>query len=456
MEGSNMKPKSAVNKVIVEFKEIVANLNFSFDLEFTPVKPMKKLLKLFSSIDDARVEARITYPLGELLLIAFLAIMSGADSFVLIEKFCFAKFRLLQKFIPQLKYVPSHDTFRRVFTLFSPESLQMITVSYLLDNIKMMRRVFGIDEAGLRHYSVDGKTANGSGRLPNTAVEINKIHTLHVYDNTDSVCLISKPVGEKTNEIPVAQEVLALLDLKNVVVTFDALNTQKKTIEVITAQKGLYIGALKKNHQDFFGEVESYFNSDRLRKIKEQDKGRSSIYLSYSEKAHNRIETRTYWLTKNVAWLTQVEEWDNLKAVVRYKKESVDLVTGKKTNETYFYISSLDNVKDCADFIRAHWAVENELHWHLDANMGEDSSSIVDRKAFQNFSLMNKLTLSLLKLSAPILKSSVKSTRHIAAWGLEAVLRTLCVFDEDALKAALLTVKPDAGKKSRLKIPEDY
>jgi predicted transposase YbfD/YdcC len=451
-----MKEKGSVQKVIAEFKEIVVNINLSFNLDFVPVKPIKQLLKYFNTVEDVRDENRITYPLGELLLIAFIAIMSGADSFVLIETFCFSKYKLIKTFIPQLESVPSHDTFRRVFSLISPECLQQATVSYLLDNIKLMRRAFGINEAGLRHLCVDGKTANGSGRLANTDFEINKIHTLHVYDNTNSICLISKSIDEKTNEIPVAQEVLKSFDLKNVVVTFDALNTQKETIRVITEQNGLYIGALKRNHQSFFGEVESYFTSERLKKIKEQDEGKNTIYMSYSEKAHNCVETRTYWLTKNVAWLTQAEEWANLKAIIRYEKKSVNLTTDKETKETYYYISSLTNVKDCADFIRSAWSVENELHWHLDVNLGEDASSIVDKKAFQNFSLMNKLVLSLLKLAAPILKASIKSTRHIAAWGTEDVLRTLCVFDEEALKAAMLTIKPDAGKKSRFRIPEDY
>lgn len=442
--------------MILEFKEIVSNMSFEFDPGFIPVKPVKRLLRLFDSVEDTREEGKTTYPLGELLLTAFIAIMSGADSFVLIEQFCLKKVTLLRKFTPLANGVPSHDTYRRVFTLLKPECLQLATVTFILDNIRLMRRAFGINEEGLRHLCVDGKTANGSGRLPGTAQEIRKGHTLHVYNNTDSFCLISKFVGEKTNEIPVAQEVLRLLDLNNTIVTFDAMNTQKGTVGVIAGQKGHYIGALKKNHQDFYAEVESYFTPARLRKIKEQDKEKNNIYLSYSEKAHNCVETRTYWLTKNVAWLTQTEDWPNLKAVVRYEKKTVHQVTGKETKEIYFYLASITSVKDCADYIRGHWAVENELHWHLDANLGEDSCSIVDKKALQNFSLMKKLVLSLLKLAAPIFKVSVRSTKHIAAWDTEDVLKTLCVFDEELLESAMLSVKSDAGKKSRLAIPEDY
>jgi predicted transposase YbfD/YdcC len=439
-----------IKKVIAEFKEIVTQGNIEFDLENVPTKPVRRLLKLFSEIEDTRVEARTEYPLGELLLIAFIAILNNADTFVTIAQFCMVKIKLLRKFTPLENGVPSHDTFRRVFTLLDPKCLQEVTVSYLLDNIKLMRRAFGIDDNGLRHLCVDGKTANGSGRLSGTTREIPKIHTLHVYDTTNGICLVSKAVGEKTNEIPEAQAILKGMDLKGIVVSFDAMNTQRDTISIITEQKGLYLGSLKRNQPSFLQEVQTYFTAAKLSRIKA-----SNNYLSYSGKAHNCIETRTYWLTKNVEWLLQINDWPNLKSLIRYEKKSIHTVTGKESKEVYYYISSLSNVHDCADVIRGHWGVENLLHWHLDTNFNEDGCSIVDRKAFQNISLMNKLALSLMKLVAPIIKVSIRSTRHIATWDSEGFLKILCAIDEGVIEKALRGVSHNAGKKGRLKIPED-
>jgi predicted transposase YbfD/YdcC len=298
---------------------------------------------------------------------------------------------------------------------------------------------------------VDGKTARGTGRLKDTAREIPQLQTLHVYDNTNGICLVSKAINEKSNEIPTAQEVLKTMDLKNVIVTFDAMNTQRDTITVITEQKGLYLGALKANHQDFYRDVESYFTSARLSRIKQS----KNNYLTYSEKAHNRIETRAYYFTKNVDLLLQTKEWSNIKSLIRYEKKSEHLVTSNKTSEVYYYISSLTNVEDCADAIRGHWGVENLLHWHLDTNFREDHCSIADRKAFQNFSLMNKLALSLLKLAAPILNISVRQTKNTAGWDTEHVLRVLCALDDDTIEKAMTGVDPNAGRKSRLKIPAE-
>ena len=444
--------KHGIQKIIAEFKEIAVHGKIQLDIGNTCAKPVKRLLHLFSEVDDTRVEARVLYGLGELLFSAFIAIMAGADTFVLIEQYCEGKIKQLRRFTPLENGVPSHDTYRRVFSLLDPESLQKATVSYLLDNIKLMRRAFGIDQEGLRHLCVDGKTANGSGRFTDTPHELKKLHTLHVYDNTNGICLVSKVVGDKTNEIPETQEVLKHLDLKDTVVTFDAMNTQKETISVIVKQKGQYLGSLKANQPTFLEEVASYFTPARLQRIQKS----KANYISYTEKAHNCVETRSYWFTRNVDWLLQAEEWPNLRSIIRYEKKSTNIKTDKQSTEVHYYISSLLDADDCADSIRGHWGVENLLHWHLDVTFNEDRCTISDRKAFQNVSLMNKLALSLLKLAAPILKVSVRSSRHFAAWGIEDVLKILCAFDDETLNNAMTNVNPLAGKKGRLTIPEDY
>ncbi len=84
--------------------------------------------------------------------------------------------------------------------------------------------------------------------------------------------------------------------------------------------------------------------------------------------------------------------------------------------------------------------MENQLHWHLDSNFDEDDNMTVDRNAYQNFSLMNKLALSLTKLASSILKKSVRTTRKITDWDNDAMVKILCSFDEDILTKALMSV----------------
>jgi predicted transposase YbfD/YdcC len=303
--------------------------------------------------------------------------------------------------------------------------------------MKIIKRAFKIKTEGLRQYCVDGKEAKGTGRNPGLEKDkIRNLQTLHVYDLSDGICLISKAIDTKTNEIPTAQEVLRTMQLKNVVVSFDALNTQRDTISVIVNQKGDYIGALKGNQEGLFEEVDSYFTPKRLQQIRDK----KETYYETKEKAHNCIETRRYYLTRNTDWFYDKDAWAKLRSFICYIKTSENVRTGKCTTEKRYYIASLTDVETCADGIRGHWSVENQLHWQLDSNFDEDDNMTVDRNAFQNFSLMNKLALSLTKLASKILKKSVRATRNITGWDIDSTIKIFCAFDEDILTQALMNV----------------
>jgi predicted transposase YbfD/YdcC len=324
-----------------------------------------------------------------------------------------------------------------VLSIIDPAHLQTATVSFLIDNIKMIKRAFNIETEGMQHLCVDGKTARGTGRLKGTEREIKQLHTLHVYNRTDGICIISKEVGAKTNEIPVAQEMLRMLNLKDTVVTFDALNTQKDTIAAIIDQKGDYVAALKGNQPSLYEEVKTFFTPALLKRI---ESGTSNFRM-VKEKQHNRIEVRKYYFSKNVSWLVQLEDWKGLKGLVYYTIHTEDINTGKVTDETYCYITSLTNVELCADAIRGAWSVENELHWHLDCNFSEDDIEIADRTAYQNISLLNKMALSLLKLIAPLMDCSLRSSRKQISWDGDILLSVFCALDEDMIADAILNVK---------------
>ena len=200
--------------------------------------------------------------------------------------------------------------------------------------------------------------------------------TLGIY------CLFSVPIDKKTNEIPTAQVLLGKMQLKNCVVTFDAMNTQKETVGVIHGGKGDYVGGLKGNQQTFYNEVVLFFSEDELKDIEQKGK----YYRSYIEKSHNRIEKRTYYMTTKIKWFADLPLWANLKSFICYDLETEDLVTGKKTKERRYYIASLTDIELCSDAIRGHWCIENQLHWHLDVTFSEDDNTTIDKNAFNNLS----------------------------------------------------------------------
>jgi len=418
------------------FSDIIRNIGISLTDEDIPKKPVKRLLKLFKTVEDIRFERNTYYPLHEILMIAFFAILSGAKTWIDLEEFGRIKEKWLRRFMALEHGTPSHDTFRRVFALIDPEHLQKATTTFLIDNMKIIKRAFKIKTDGLRQYCVDGKEAKGTGRNPGLEKDkIRNLQTLHVYDLSDGICLVSKAIDAKTNEIPTAQEVLSAMQLKDVIVSFDAMNTQRDTVAVIANQKGDYIGALKGNQEGLLEEAESYFTPKRLQQIRDKKEN----YYESKEKAHNSIETRQYYLTKNIGWFYNKDAWAKLRSFICCIKTSENIRTGKVTTEKRYYIASLTDVETCADGIRGHWSVE-VYHWQLDANFFEDDNMTVDKNAFHNFSLMNKLALSLTKLASSVLKKSVRTTRNITGWDIDITVKILCAFDEDILIKALMSV----------------
>lgn len=423
---------SKICRPILEYREVIKATGITIDEYTPPKKIMKRFIRLFREIEDVRIQAMTEYPLEEILVIAFLAVLGNASGWNEIERFGNAKHQWLKKFLKLKNGIPSHDTFRRVFSLIDPEQLQQATVMFLMENMAAIRKSLGI-KSPVRQLCIDGKEERGTGRNAGTSKEIRNLQTLHIYDASNGICLISHQIDSKTNEIPAAQEALKMLQLKHAIVTFDALHTQTKTIGIIIERGGNYVGALKGNQGNLaLAAAESFTEKDKAR-IHKTGKN----YYETTEKSHSQIETRRFYMTRAIA---QDEAWRGLRNFICYEKRISNTITGKNSTEIRYYITSLNDVELCADAIRGHWSVENQLHWHLDYTFHEDDNTTVDRQAFTNLSILNKMALSLFKLVQPLMKknSSIRLIRKDFSWGFEDNLaKLLNSFDEDVLKQAL-------------------
>ncbi|MCL2107682.1 MAG: ISAs1 family transposase [Oscillospiraceae bacterium] len=422
---------------LVKIREIIKDIRFDARVGKMPKAVLKRIVSCMECVGDGRVQGMICYPLPYILLLAFLAVLSGAEHWTDMQDFSSAYKKKLNGIFPQYKSVavPSHDTFRRVFGIISTEELQGATSAFLVQEISQMKKALGIEDDGLRHLGLDGKEQKGTGRKYGTDQKVANLQTLHCYDISNGICLHSKPIDGKTNEIPVAQQLLAAMNLKNCVVTFDALNTQRGTVDVIAGGGGHYVGGLKGNHQLFHDEVALFFSDEELANIRKKGK----YFRSYTEKAHNRIEKRSYYMTTDIKWFADLHKWAGLKAFICYVVETEDLVSGKKTKELRYYIASLADIELCSDAIRSHWGIENQLHWHLDVTFSEDDNTTMDKNAFNNLSIMNKMALSLLKLIQPAHKAGIRRIRRKFGWDLTGHLTQLLnLLDEDQIEQALL------------------
>lgn len=403
-----------------------------------PKAVIRRFVRVFKDLSDVRVQGMIDYPLTEIVLITFLAVLGGASTWIQISDFGHVKEKWLKKFIPLKNGIPSHDTFRRVFSLIDTKQLQSATVAFLVENIYAIRKALPKPTGEYRHLCVDGKEQRGTGRNYDNDEKVRNLQTLHIFDSTNDICIYSEAINDKTNEIPVAQKALGTMDLKGCIVTFDALHMQKETTSIIIERKGTYVGGLKGNQAGLLEEAAAYFDgSDLFDYYKEK-----GDYFESSEKAHGKIETRKYYLVRPTKCKI-IKEWKGLKAFICCVKTIEDIKKGSTSTEVRYYAASIDDIELCAEAIRGHWGVENKLHWHLDYSMYEDDNTTMDEKAFNNLSLLNKMALSLYKLMKPMTKiSSVRGLRKVFGWEYAGSLSILLYcFDEKAISEAMLSVK---------------
>jgi len=444
-----------INRTVLAIKEALAYGDITPDKgKRTSKRTTAFLLRLFSIVDDVRIQKLIVYPLEYIILIAFLAVLGSADTWQDIADFAEAKAAWLQKFIDVKKYgIPSHDTFRRVFGLIETTQLQDIIINILIENISRIRNSLHIDanESDYRLLCIDGKEENGTGRkyCASHDGKVRNTQTLHVYDATNMVCLASEPIDKKTNEIPTAQKILRTMDLKYTVCTFDALHMQKETLSIIRAQEGHYVGGLKGNQQGLMEEAVSCFTDEICVKLEKSRKVKKPVYIKTQEHTHGQEETREYYIVAAPENKDRAEKWKDLVSFILCKKTMMpDDPEKEKKIEFRYYASDLDDLNVISEAIRLHWSVE-EFHWQLDYSFKEDDNSTMDVTAYENLSLLIKMSLHLIQLMKTRSKNvSVRRYRKRFAWNFEDTLEELLMFfDDEALIKVLSDKETESSKK---------
>ena len=193
-------------------------------------------------------------------MITFFAVLAGADDWAKIEIFAKQKEKWLRKYLELPNGVPTDDTIRLIISNIDSTQFYSLTVNLLIDLMDQM--LLNLDTTNDTYLpdiiSVDGKESRGSKREKTEREAVRALQTLNVYSNSYRICLAQKFIDEKTNEIPAAQELLKIMDLKNSIVTADAMNCQKDTVSVIVKSKGDYVLAIKGNQKLFYFEVKDY------------------------------------------------------------------------------------------------------------------------------------------------------------------------------------------------------
>lgn len=363
----------------------------------------------FAHIDDPRQAHKIKHSLSEILFIAILAIIAGADDFNEIARYAKLKKDWLATFLKLPGGIPSHDTFNRVLCLIDAGQFQQSFVDWV-DDIRNSIKISDIQLDALQEkdvISIDGKTVCNS---KDSATGKKAIHMVSALSSKHGLVLGQQKCYEKSNEIKAIPKLLDMFLIEGSVITIDAMGCQKKIASKIIGNKADYVLALKGNQGNLYNEVIDLFEKTNTPGFKK--------YIhqcdTQLEKDHGRIEQRECVTIENFDWLYEIHQWQGVKSIAKITA-TVDR-GGRQTSEVRYYISSLPgNANFINRAVRKHWFIENKLHWILDVVFKEDYCRVRTGNGAENLNTIRKIALNTIKMDKSV-KTSFKNKRKMCGW----------------------------------------
>src|SRR3984885_8441171 len=359
-------------------------------------------LSHFKALEDPRQAGKVIYPLDEILLLCLLAVLAGAETFVDIARFGAKKIDLLRRFRPFVHGTPAHDHLGDIFAMLDPAVFQRCFVAWVAATT-------GVPAGTI---AIDGKTVRRSYQKKGAK---EPIHMVSAFAARQRLVLGQVKVADKSNEIVAIPALLDLLAIEGAILTIDAMGCQRAIAQKIIDKKADYILALKGNQGTLREDVELFAAEQRANGFSDTKITRHKTV----DGDHGRIETRTYTVIHDVAWLQERHQWPGLQGVVMVESErqipGPSPQTDKFERETRFYITSLLWIAaQLGPAVRAHWMVENGLHWVMDVTFRDDQCRIRTDHAPANFTTIKHMALNLIRRARG--KDSLRLRRKVAAW----------------------------------------
>jgi predicted transposase YbfD/YdcC len=362
----------------------------------------------FSGVPDPRVSARSDHKLLDIIAISILAVICGADGWDELASFGRCKETWLRTFLDLPAGIPSADTFRRVLSALDPEAFRQAFVTW-------MQTLVGNTKGKL--VAIDGKAARRSFDRAN---EKSALHLVSAWVRDNQLVLGQLATEEKSNEITAIPALLGMLDVRGATVTIDAMGAQKEIAKTIIEKKADYILALKGNQGNLHAQVVEFFKDAGS----EQFESVSHTFHETQDEAHGRREVRRVWSSADLSTIPDASKWPSLKSITLIERERE--VDDKVEVERHYYISSRSRAgaRWLSDRIRGHWSIENQCHWILDVAFREDESRIRSDHGPENFGLLRKIALNLLKQEKGC-KMGIAARRKISGWDQDYLLMVL-------------------------------
>ena len=363
---------------------------------------MEEIRARMAIIEDPRHQSYVEYALADILIIIMCAVLCGLDTLGDLVIYAKNKEEFLTKELG-IEKIPSKATFARILSMIDGKQIGEAIIDVLRSRFGTAGEVIAVDGKAICSTTKQGN--------PHSALQI-----LSAYVTNSGIILAQEAIHEKTNEIPVFQEMLTYLDVKGKTVTADAMHCQRKTCRLIVQHEGDYLFGLKENHPSLLEDVQLFFEDQS-----NQNDWESSETV---EKNAGRIEKRICRKTKDISWLKE-HKWPGLQSV--FSIERIVETRGHLSQETSYYISSRDvSAKQLMELAREHWKIES-MHWLLDVTFSEDDCHFLSDNAHKSMNALRKFALAVHKnfLAAHHKKSSIKANMLSALLNSDLLLDLL-------------------------------
>ena len=312
------------------------------------------------------------HKLCDILIIVMVAVLCGLDQLNDLVVFANERRSFFGEHF-QISAIPSKPTFSRVLNMVKAEAVVRVIIEIMKERIGEISRIIAFD----------GKAIRSTGRK---GTSHSVLQILSAYLVEEGIVLGQEAIHEKTNEIPVMRDMLEYVDVRDKIVTADAMHCQRETCTTIIDAEhgGDYVIGLKPNQKTLHDDVALFFSTET--------NGEGLETYTKTEQNGGRIERRICRKTNKIDWLSE-HEWPGLRSVFSVRR--IVTVKEKKTDETSYYITSLDtSAAELLHISRAHWMIES-LHWMLDEDYAEDECRLMSENGHQTLDAFRKLALAL-------------------------------------------------------------
>ena len=336
----------------------------------------------------------------DVIVIAICAVISGAHDWQQIATFGRQRRDWLQRFLKLPNGIPCHDTFERVFERLNPRAFAAAFSQWMQALA---------DAVGVEHIAIDGKTLRRSA-APTRG--LGPLHLVSAWATRNHLALGQVAVDSKSNEITAIPRLLDLLDLHGALVTIDAMGCPKAIAQKIIAQGGDYVLTVKDNQEHLLDDIQQAF----VQAFDQDFAGWEHATYETRERGHGRKEYRCYTVLHHTEGSRNAQAWAGLTTIgLCYSERTIG---GKTSEEVRYFIGSKQaRATYYGKALRNHGGIENGLHWQRDVTFREDSSRVQTRHGAEDFALLRKLALTLLKQHPA--KESIACKRLHAAWDVD-------------------------------------